>query len=180
MFGATVDAARKNLIIDFVRGTDNVTDTNVANLSVAKDQLGDEPTGATVRPSIHGDVLHSRPVAINYGSPRGVVVFYGSNDGMLRAVNGNQTGIGAGQELWAFVAPEHFPALNRLRENDPEVRYPSTPLASARRSRETTSSTARSGPTRTRRPALRCSSSACGAADAPSTRSTSPIRTSRA
>ncbi|HEX5638697.1 MAG TPA: PilC/PilY family type IV pilus protein [Burkholderiaceae bacterium] len=131
MFGATVDAARKNLIIDFVRGTDNVTATNVANPSVAKDQLGTAPTGATVRPSIHGDVLHSRPVAINYGGTRGVVVFYGSNDGLLRAVNGNQTGIGAGQELWAFVAPEHFGSLNRLRENDPEVRYPSTPLASA-------------------------------------------------
>jgi type IV pilus assembly protein PilY1 len=130
MFGATVDAARKNLIIDFVRGTDNVTSSNVANLSVGKDQLGAGPTGATVRPSIHGDVLHSRPVAINYGGTRGVVVFYGSNDGMLRAVNGNQTGSGAGQELWAFVAPEHFDSLNRLRENDPEVRYPSTPAAS--------------------------------------------------
>ena len=130
MFGAA-DAAGRNLIIDFIRGTDNVTGSNVANLSVAKDQLGAGPTGASVRPSIHGDVLHSRPVAINYGGTRGVVVFYGSNDGLLRAVNGNQTGIGAGQEMWAFVAPEHFSDLNRLRENDPEVRYPSTTAASA-------------------------------------------------
>ncbi len=82
-----------------------------------------------MRPSIHGDVLHSRPIAINYGGSRGVVVFYGTNDGVLRAVNGNQTGYGAGSELWAFVAPEHFSALNRLRENDPEVRFPSTPSA---------------------------------------------------
>jgi type IV pilus assembly protein PilY1 len=129
MFGATVDAARKNLIIDFIRGTDNVTSANVGSISAAKDQLGTAPAGATVRPSIHGDVLHSRPVAINYGGTRGVVVFYGSNDGLLRAVNGNQTGLGAGQEMWAFVAPEHFASLNRLRENDPQVRYPSTPLA---------------------------------------------------
>ena len=57
------------------------------------------------------------------------MVFYGANDGMLRAINGNQTGSGAGSEMWAFVAPEHFAALRRLRENNPEVRYPSTPSA---------------------------------------------------
>ena len=84
-----------------------------------------------MRPSIHGDVLHSRPVAINYGGTRGVVVYYGSNDGMLRAINGNKTGTGAGSEMWSFVAPEHFGSLNRLRENDPQVRYPSTPAAVA-------------------------------------------------
>jgi type IV pilus assembly protein PilY1 len=130
MFGFDAsDTTRRDLLVNFIRGTDNVTATNVGNYSVAKDQLGDKPAGATVRPSIHGDVLHSRPIAINYGGTRGVVVFYGANDGMLRAVNGNQSGLGAGQELWSFVAPEHFWYLNRLRENDPEVRYPSTPWA---------------------------------------------------
>ena len=95
-------------LIAWVRGTDN---------------LGNEsgPGGTTtVRPSIHGDVLHSRPVALNYGgSPPRVVVFYGSNDGMLRAVEGKQTGTGAGNELWAFVAPETLAKLNRLREQSP-------------------------------------------------------------
>ncbi|MBC8118776.1 MAG: hypothetical protein H7X75_04265 [Burkholderiaceae bacterium] len=129
-FGA-LETAKRDLVINWVRGDDNVTAANVANESVAKDQLGQRPAGATVRPSIHGDVLHSRPVAINYGGTRGVVVFYGTNDGMLRAINGNQTGTGAGTELWSFVAPEHFPVLNRLRENDPQVRYPSTPAAVA-------------------------------------------------
>jgi type IV pilus assembly protein PilY1 len=136
LFGlAWTDTTRRDLIVNFIRGTDNVTAANVTNYSVAKDQLGERPAGSSVRPSIHGDVLHSRPVAINYGGTRGVVVFYGSNDGMLRAINGNQTGVGAGQEMWAFVAPEHFNELNRLRENDPEVRYPSTPALnlSARR-----------------------------------------------
>jgi len=152
---------------------------NVANESVAKDQLGQRPTDATVRPSIHGDVLHSRPIAINYGGTRGVVVFYGANDGMLRAINGNQTGTGAGTELWAFVAPEHFPTLRRLRENDPEVRYPSTPSANTTaRSREyffdgpigafqdTSAARWRSLP-------------ACAVAVAPSMGSTSARRTSR-
>ena len=122
-------ATQRELVIRWIRGRDNVSATNVANESVARDQLGQAPAGVTVRPSIHGDVLHSRPVAINYGSR--VVVYYGTNDGMLRAINGNQTGSGAGSELWAFVAPEHFASLNRLRENDPQIRYPSTPAALA-------------------------------------------------
>ncbi len=124
-FGLSTDT-QKNLLIDWVRGEENVDSTNVGNISVAKDQLESPPTGQNVRPAIHGDVLHSRPVALNYSGTRGVVVFYGANDGMLRAINGNQTGTGAGSEMWAFVAPEHFGSLNRLRENAPEVRYPGT------------------------------------------------------
>ena len=129
-FGA-LETAKRDLLVNWIRGDDNVTAANVSNESVAKDQLGQRPADATVRPSIHGDVLHSRPVAINYGGTRGVVVFYGTNDGMLRAINGNQTGTGAGTELWSFVAPEHFASFNRLRENDPQIRYPSTPAAVA-------------------------------------------------
>ena len=132
LFGlAASDTAARNLLINWARGEDNVAADNVGNESIAKDQLGQRPADALVRPSIHGDVLHSRPVAINYGGSRGVVVYYGANDGMLRAINGNQTGSGAGSEMWAFVAPEHFAPLRRQRENDPEVRYPSTPSANA-------------------------------------------------
>jgi type IV pilus assembly protein PilY1 len=85
-----------------------------------------------IRPSIHGDVLHSRPVAINFGGddnavdstdkPK-VVVFYGGNDGILRAVNGNREGgldigsKGPGHELWAFMAPEFFPHVEKVRKN---------------------------------------------------------------
>jgi type IV pilus assembly protein PilY1 len=117
----------RDLLIRWIRGRENVTSANVANASVAVDQLGPAPDGVSVRPSIHGDVLHSRPVAINYGGTRGVVVYYGTNDGLLHAINGNQTGTGAGSELWAFVAPDHYAALKRLRENDPQIRFPSTP-----------------------------------------------------
>ncbi len=75
MFGVRLRPRKRDLVISWIRGDDNVTATNVANESVAKDQFGQRPTGATVRPSIHGDVLHSRPVAINYGGTRGVVVY---------------------------------------------------------------------------------------------------------
>lgn len=80
-----------------------------------------------VRGSIHGDVLHSRPAVVNYGAT-GVVVFYGSNDGHFRAVNGNQTdaisGVRPGGELWSFVAPEFFDRLERQFNNSPVVNYP--------------------------------------------------------
>jgi len=85
-----------------------------------------------MRPSAHGDVVHSRPVAINYGTdavPK-VVVFYGGNDGVLRAVNGNrQAAIGtspsraAGDEMWSFVPPEFFGRIKRLRDNTMPIRF---------------------------------------------------------
>lgn len=102
------------LLIDWVRGNSN-----------AGDEAGPGGT-TTVRPSIHGDVLHSRPAVVNYGGSTGVVVFYGSNDGQLRAVNGNQTGSAAGSELWSFVPEEHFAQLNRLRSNAPTIRLSGT------------------------------------------------------
>src|SRR5947207_1806192 len=54
------------------------------------------------RPSVHGDEIHSRPLPVDYGSGT-VRVFYGSNDGTLRAVDGS-----SGQELWAFVPPQLY------------------------------------------------------------------------
>ena len=116
-----VDTATRDPLIDWVRGTNN-----------AGAELG-PTTGplTTIRPSVHGDVLHSRPAVVNYGGSIGVVVFYGANDGMLRAVNGNQTGTGAGNELWSFVPQEFFGQLNRLRSNSPNIRLPSTPAGSS-------------------------------------------------
>lgn len=111
--GVATQADRETLI-NWVRGADNTTAEQGPGGSV------------TVRPSVHGDVLHSRPAVVNYGTTTGVVVFYGSNDGMLRAVNGNATGTGAGEELWSFIAAEHLPRLKRLRDNTPEVRLSTT------------------------------------------------------
>jgi len=110
--GDTAEADRTTLI-EWVRGADNVS--------------GDEygPGGTTtVRPSVHGDVLHSRPAVVNFGGDIGIVAFYGANDGMLHAVNGNQTGTGAGNELWSFIPEELYGKLNRLRTNSPEILMP--------------------------------------------------------
>ena len=112
-------ASERASVIDWLRGNNN-----------AGDESGPTTTPATtVRPSVHGDVLHSRPAVVNYGGSTGVIVFYGANDGQLRAVSGQQGGAGAGEELWSFVPEEMFPKLKRLRDNAPAVRLSTTPAA---------------------------------------------------
>jgi len=84
-------------------------------------------TTAEMRASVHGDVVHSRPAAINFGTiaAPNVVVFYGANDGVFRAINGNRTGnIGTatpGAELWGFVPPEFYGNIKRLRDNTTRI-----------------------------------------------------------
>ena len=116
------DQATRDTLINWARGADNASDE--------QGPLG----GSTIRPSVHGDVLHSRPLVINYGGTRGVVVFYGTNAGYLHAVNGNQTSTSApnaGDELWSFIPQEFLGKLKRLRDNSPKVRISTTLLSSA-------------------------------------------------
>ncbi|RYZ67571.1 MAG: pilus assembly protein PilY, partial [Proteobacteria bacterium] len=109
-----------------------------------KDENGNGVGGSTAassyenRPSMHGDVIHSQPVAINFGTQAApkVVVFYGSNDGAFRAINGNRTddlatGVGPGAEVWSFMPPEFFPALKRLRDNTTQVKFPNVTATTA-------------------------------------------------
>jgi type IV pilus assembly protein PilY1 len=108
-----IDTAELIEIINYTRGQDVDAENFVA-------VSGDATRKLDARVTIHGDVTHSRPLPVNYGGSTGVVMFYGANDGMFRAVRGND-----GQELWAFVAPEHHSKLRRLRKNEPLVAYPS-------------------------------------------------------
>lgn len=123
MIAKKAGASDRTALINWVRGQDN---------------FGDEKSPGSpynVRPSIHGDVLHSRPVVVNYGDSRGLVVFYGANDGVFRAVNGSQTAnmgsVPPGGELWGLVLPEFFGKLNRQRINSPELKMPSTAVPDA-------------------------------------------------
>lgn len=88
-------------LINWVRGDDTVVqegDTVAGPEPSTPPLTGPKPpTKISVRGSVHGDVLHSRPVVINYGDKLdsagnkiGVVAFYGANDGIFRAINGNQ------------------------------------------------------------------------------------------
>ncbi|MFZ6048043.1 pilus assembly protein [Pseudomonas sp. CR3202] len=125
------DADRLDLI-NWARGLNTKGETfagkTAAELAVA------------MRRSSHGDVVHSRPVAINYAAsdtaPPQVVVFYGANDGMLRAVNGNRdggldiAGKAPGGEIWSFVAPESYGMFLRNRDNLPKMSFPTSSTGS--------------------------------------------------
>ncbi|HEU0225706.1 MAG TPA: hypothetical protein VFR29_09740, partial [Steroidobacteraceae bacterium] len=111
LFGPLVDGTERNALISWQRGLD-IDDENLNGVRTTE-----------MRASVHGDIVHSRPVAINYGTDAApeVVVFYGGNDGVLRAVNGNRTtafgGAAAGNEIWSFVSPEFYGSIKRLRDN---------------------------------------------------------------
>jgi len=104
--------------------------TNLILWTRGKDLWEDEDLNSSlsnVRASIQGDVLHARPVMVNYGSTLGVVGFYGANDGFLRAI---KAGIAEtdGVEKWAFMPTEFmtYSKLARLYTNSETVRYPNT------------------------------------------------------
>lgn len=124
--------------INWVRGENNVSGlyskTNLGPEQLTGyylDGITPSPLGASgARHSIHGDVLHSRPVALNYGKDSGgadrVIVYYGANDGIFRAVNGSKADDAGGSELWGFIPPEHYPLLKRLRAGAKKLHLPET------------------------------------------------------
>ena len=102
-------------LVDFVRGWDS----GDVNANGYTDPNAPSSTTET-RASIHGDVIHSTPLPITYnGNANGVVVYYGSNDGMYHALNAD-----TGVERWSFLAPEFLPRMYRQYANNPLVRYP--------------------------------------------------------
>lgn len=130
---ARMSDSQRSALIDWVRGQNRDGE--------AIGGLSESQSAGRMRPSVHGDVVHSRPVALDYasaGSAPQVVVFYGGNDGQLRAVNGNReggrsiAGKAPGEELWAFVAPESYGILARLRANEPLIDFPGLASATAR------------------------------------------------
>jgi type IV pilus assembly protein PilY1 len=127
----TVTAALSNDLINWARGT------NLDN------EMSKGTT--TMRVSSHGDVVHSRPIPVDHraagATEPSIVVYYGGNDGMLRAVNGNRgsatftaTGVitaggvdyEAGSELWSFVPPEFYGNFERLRTNTMVISSPAS------------------------------------------------------
>lgn len=121
-----VDSSERSNTINWARGAD------IAN------EDGDGATNDT-RASMHGDVVHSRPVALNYNTinePQ-VVVYYSGNDGMLRAINGNRPDIDdrvdpdngsiePGEEIWSFMPPEFYPHITKLRDNTSQLKVPAS------------------------------------------------------
>lgn len=98
-------------LIDWIRGKD-VQDEN-ADGKVTE-----------VRPSVHGGVVHSEPVIVDYGGTTGTVAYYGADDGVFRAVGGEKTAATGGVEYWGFIAPETYGRFKRLYQNDPLIDFP--------------------------------------------------------
>lgn len=109
---ATLDAGGDTTRKSWARGKDVI---NINNPIKEVSGLSTEQT----RASIHGDVVHSRPLPVTYGPGDGVI-YYGANDGMFRAVDAE-----TGNELWALM-PFEFAQTNfvdRLRNNTPLIKY---------------------------------------------------------
>lgn len=75
---------------------------------------------------MHGAVLHSRPVAVNYGARSGftasnpdIRAIYGAADGWLRMVN-NSNGV----ESWGFMPRAAMDQQKTLRDNQASARFP--------------------------------------------------------
>ncbi|HEY5930594.1 MAG TPA: hypothetical protein VIU02_09815 [Burkholderiales bacterium] len=106
------DSAERGKLINWIRGQDQSDENMNGNAT-------------DIRASVHGDVLHSRPAVVNYGrngaaDDNDVYAFYGSNDGVFRAVKGG-TDTDGGSEVWGFVPREFFGKLKRLQDNAPII-----------------------------------------------------------
>lgn len=114
-----VASGDRTKVINWMRGLNTRTDDSADNFV----------SSSAMRPSVHGDVVHSRPVAIDYASAdAGVVVFYGGNDGVFRAVDGDRDG---GSEFWSFVPSEFYPKINRIYKNQQTISFPGFVTTSA-------------------------------------------------
>ncbi|MFI8607368.1 pilus assembly protein [Pseudomonas sp. NPDC077649] len=103
-------------LLDYIIGTEPGAGEK---MPAAEESETGEEQDVGGRPSIHGDVIHSRPLTINYGGSTGIFVYYGSNDGLFRSVRAADGG-----EQWSLLAPEHVAKINRLYQNSPIVAFP--------------------------------------------------------
>ena len=98
----------RETLINWVRGQDNDDENMNKNIIDA-------------RASIHGDVLHSRPVVINYTALRATT----TSDLLWRQRRdvpcGERRYHTDGNEMWAFVPSEFYSRLKRLRDNSPAI-----------------------------------------------------------
>ncbi len=101
--------ATHSLIVNWQKGLD-VDDENIDGVT-----RRDAVRPRTATSSTRG---RSRSTTAPTLTPK-VVVYYGGNDGVLRAINGNRAPasarVTAGREIWSFMPPEFFGSIKRLR-----------------------------------------------------------------
>lgn len=137
----TCDNADCTSLIDFDTDNSATIGLSTAMIDWARGKDSDDEDGDIdldeMRPSSHGDVVHSQPAAVDFGGSIGVYVFYGTNDGVFHAIRGDKLRDAAspfaekGDERWGFIAPETVGRLARLRSNSPNVNIPGTAAPSS-------------------------------------------------
>lgn len=134
-----------NFVSQLLLNNGGVDRVDLINWARGENNKDDElnMVASVMRASAHGDVVHSRSVPVNHGTDAqpSIVVYYGGNDGLLRAINGNRndplnnttgdivsggTTYHAGAELWSFMPPEFYGKISRLRNNSPNINYSGT------------------------------------------------------
>ena len=97
---------------------DDTTKNDLINYVIGKDVYGMGSTTSVKREWMFGDVLHSKPVVVNYAkfaqadensNKNKSIIYVGSNDGMLHAINDWD-----GSEAWAFIPPDVLPNLQDI------------------------------------------------------------------
>jgi len=149
--GSSGDTLTSANLISWIRGDDIAGNEAMVGPCPLSSRSSTCPI--SIRGSVHGDVLHSRPAVINYGEDDGeietttdvgVVVYYGSNDGHFRAVNGNKTEsitidgvtVRPGGELWSFIAEDFLDQFPRLFRDSPAILFPTTLETSGAKKRD--------------------------------------------
>jgi type IV pilus assembly protein PilY1 len=92
---AATDTTGRTKLINFIHGLDSYDEDADGNTSEKRDW-------------ILGDIIHSSPLVVSYGTNNGLVLV-GANDGMLHAFDD-----ATGQELWAFIPDVVLPNLKNL------------------------------------------------------------------
>ncbi|GFO66839.1 type IV pili system adhesin PilY [Geomonas limicola] len=107
--------------------TDTTSRNNLVNFIYGLDSYDENLNGVTSanRGWIMGDVLHSRPMVINYSSytfnstnetncsTNKTMMYVGANDGMLHAIRDCD-----GQEVWSFIPPDLLPNLKYINSGN--------------------------------------------------------------
>jgi type IV pilus assembly protein PilY1 len=99
LLGSGAPRATKDQVVNFINGLN--------------------PTNSQPRRQM-GDPLHTQPVSVIYGPGlRDGLLFVGTNDGYLHAIDVSDDPLKAGKEAWAFIPKDFLDDQIDLLENDP-------------------------------------------------------------
>ncbi|MGI2109552.1 pilus assembly protein [Shewanella frigidimarina] len=116
---AAISLGSETALASFM-GVDKTELTKLFDWTIGIDVDDEDKDGSTTdkRSDIMGDPLHSKPLAINYGTAGSpdIRIFLGTNAGFLHMYKDSGASV---EESWAFMPQELLPNLRELRANVP-------------------------------------------------------------